>query len=62
MASISVETKIHAVEQCYAGAGSLDQIAERFGVYLCGDATQVLIRKLRIVQSESSCQMILFLA
>ena len=33
MASISVETKIHAVEQCYAGAGSLNQIAERFGVH-----------------------------
>ena len=33
MASISVETKIHAVKQCYAGAGSLNQIAERFGVH-----------------------------
>jgi transposase-like protein len=33
MASITVETKIHAVEQCYAGAGSLNQIAERFGVH-----------------------------
>ena len=33
MASISMETKIHAVEQCYAGAGSLNQIAERFGVH-----------------------------
>lgn len=33
MASISAGTKIHAVEQCYAGAGSLNQIAERFGVH-----------------------------
>lgn len=33
MASISVETKNHAVEQCYAEAGSLNQIAERFGVH-----------------------------
>ena len=28
MALIRVETKIYAVEQCYAGAGSLNQIAE----------------------------------
>ena len=33
MAVISAETKIHAVGQCYAGAGSLNQIAERFGVH-----------------------------
>ena len=33
MASISVKTKIQAVEQYYAGAGSLNQIAERFGVH-----------------------------
>jgi transposase-like protein len=33
MAVISAETKIQAVEQCYAGAGSLNQIAERFGVH-----------------------------
>lgn len=33
MALISVETKIHAVEQCYAGAGSFKRIAERFGVH-----------------------------
>ena len=33
MAVISAETKIQAVEQYYAGAGSLNQIAERFGVH-----------------------------
>ena len=33
MAVISRETKTHAVEQCYAGAGSLNQIAERFGAH-----------------------------
>ncbi|WP_155978998.1 helix-turn-helix domain-containing protein [Oscillibacter sp. 1-3] len=33
MASISTGTKIHAVEQCYAGAGSLSQIAKRFRVH-----------------------------
>ncbi|WP_303437170.1 helix-turn-helix domain-containing protein [uncultured Oscillibacter sp.] len=32
-ALISAEMKIHAAEQCYAGAGSLNQIAERFGVH-----------------------------
>ena len=33
MASISAETKIQAVEQCYAGAGSLHQIVEKFGIH-----------------------------
>lgn len=33
MALIRVETKIHAVEQRYAGAGSLNQIAEKFGAH-----------------------------
>ncbi len=33
MASISAEMKIYAVEQCYVGAGSFNQIAERFGVH-----------------------------
>lgn len=33
MAAISAETKIHAVEQCGTGAGSLNQIAESFGVH-----------------------------
>lgn len=32
MSAISAETKIDAVKQCYAGAGSLNQIAARFGV------------------------------
>ena len=32
MAMISSETKIHAVKQCYAGVGSLNEIAARFGV------------------------------
>lgn len=32
MSVISAETKIDAVKQCYAGAGSLNQIAARFGV------------------------------
>ena len=32
MAKISSETKIHAVKQCYAGVGSLNEIAARFGV------------------------------
>lgn len=32
MAMISSEKKIHAVKQCYAGVGSLNEIAARFGV------------------------------
>lgn len=32
MSAISAEKKIDAVKQCYAGAGSLNQIAAPFGV------------------------------
>ena len=32
METISSETKIHAVKQCYARVGSLNQIAARSGV------------------------------
>ncbi len=32
MAMISSEKKIHAVKQSYAGVGSLNEIAARFGV------------------------------
>lgn len=31
MSASSAETKIEAVKQCYTGAGSLNQIAARFG-------------------------------
>lgn len=32
MRLVSAKTKIHAVKQCYAGAGNLNKIAARFGV------------------------------